>query len=41
MVTNTIPGEGTRIDGVDYWIYYVDETEAIVHQMFSDYLLGQ
>jgi len=41
MVTNTIPGEGKRIDGVDYWIYYVDETEAIVHQMFSDYLLGQ
>jgi len=41
MVTNTIPGEGKRINGGDYWIYNPDETEALVKEMFGDYLLGQ
>ncbi|NLK44086.1 MAG: hypothetical protein GX300_06820 [Tissierellia bacterium] len=41
MVTNTIPGEGQRINGGDYWIFDVEETESIVREMFGDYLLGQ
>lgn len=41
MQTNTIPGEGKRIQGTDYWIYNIEETKAIVEEMFGDYLLGQ
>ncbi|WP_353095753.1 LCP family protein [Tissierella praeacuta] len=41
MTTNTIPGEGKRISGVDYWIYYKEETRKIVEEMFEDYLLTQ
>lgn len=40
MVTNIIPGEPKRIKGGDYWIYNPEETEALVHEMFGDYLLG-
>lgn len=41
MTTNTIPGKGQRIAGVDYWIYDEEKTKAIVQEMFGDYLLGQ
>jgi len=41
MQTNTIPGEGKKIAKVDYWIYNIEETKAIVEEMFGDYLLGQ
>ncbi len=39
MKSATIPGEGKRISGGDYWIYNAEETEAIVEEMFGDYLL--
>lgn len=41
MTTNTIPGEGQRISGADYWIYYKEETKKLVEEMFGDYLLTQ
>lgn len=41
MTTNTIPGEGKKIAGVDYWIYNREETRTIVQEMFGDYLLSQ
>ncbi|WP_313758217.1 LCP family protein [Tissierella sp.] len=41
MTTNTIPGEGQRISGADYWIYYKEETKKVVEEMFGDYLLTQ
>lgn len=41
MATNTIPGEGKKIAGVDYWIYNKEETRKIVEEMFGDYLLTQ
>ncbi|MBU5312901.1 LCP family protein [Tissierella carlieri] len=41
MTTNTIPGDGKRIAGVDYWIYNREETRTIVQEMFGDYLLSQ
>jgi LCP family protein required for cell wall assembly len=41
MKTNTIPGVGEKIAGIDYWIYNREETSAIVQEMFGDYLLSQ
>lgn len=40
MITNTIPGEGKRIIGLDYFIYYKEETKQIVLDMFGDYLIN-
>ncbi|NLC04474.1 MAG: LCP family protein [Tissierellia bacterium] len=40
MVTGTIPGEGKRISGIDYFIYYREETKQIVLDMFGDYLIN-
>lgn len=40
MTTSTVPGEGKRISGVDYWIYYREETKQIVLDMFGDYLIN-
>lgn len=40
MITGTIPGEGKRISGVDYFIYYREETKQIVLDMFGDYLIN-
>ena len=40
MVTATIPGEGQRISGVDYLVYYREETKQIVLDMFGDYLIN-
>lgn len=40
MITSTVPGEGQRISGVDYWIYYREETKQIVLDMFGDYLIN-
>ena len=39
--TNTIPGEGKRIGGLDYLIYNRVETTVIIQEMFGDYLLSQ
>ncbi len=39
MTTNTITGTSRRINGLDYLIYDREETEAIVQEMFEDYLL--
>lgn len=39
METITVPGEGKRIDKLDYWIYNEYETNKIVEEMFGDYLL--
>jgi len=39
MRTGTIPGSDKKIKGVDYLIYNAQETEAIVEEMFGDYLL--
>ncbi len=39
METVTIPGEGKRIDKLDYWIYNEYETNRIVEDMFGNYLL--
>lgn len=39
MKTNTIPGEFLKIKGTDYWKYHREETEKIVKEMFSAYLL--
>lgn len=39
MVTNTIPGEPKRIGGLDYWVYYREETKKMVLDMFGDYLI--
>lgn len=41
MKTATVPGTDKKIKGVDYLIYNAEETEAIVEEMFGDYLLGQ
>lgn len=41
MVANTIPGEAKTIDGQSFWIYDKTQTEALVKEMFGDYLLGQ
>ncbi|HZJ98472.1 MAG TPA: LCP family protein [Tissierellaceae bacterium] len=41
MTTNTITGTSRRINGLDYLIYDREETEAIVQEMFEDYLLKQ
>ncbi len=35
----TVPGEGLYIKGVSYYIYDGEETDAIVEEMFGDYLL--
>lgn len=40
MITSTVPGEGQRISGVDYFIYYREETKQIVLDMFGDYLIN-
>ncbi len=39
MESTTVPGEGKRIEKLDYWIYNRDETSMIVEDMFGDYLL--
>lgn len=39
METLTVPGEGKRIEKLDYWIYNEDETKNITEEMFGDYLL--
>lgn len=41
MTTTTIEGSSKRIGGIDYLIYDIESTEAIVQEMFGDYLLGQ
>lgn len=41
MTTTTIEGSSKRIGGVDYLIYDRESTEAIVQEMFGDYLLKQ
>lgn len=41
MTTNTVTGTSRRINGLDYLIYDREETEAIVQEMFEDYLLKQ
>lgn len=41
MTTTTITGTNKRISGLDYLIYDREETEAIVQEMFGDYLLKQ
>ena len=41
MTTTTIEGTSKRIGGIDYLIYDIESTEAIVQEMFGDYLLGQ
>lgn len=37
----TIPGEGKRIGREDFLIYYKNDTEALVQEMFGDYLINQ
>lgn len=39
MTTATIPGEGKKINKIDYWIYDRQGTEELVDGMFADYLL--
>lgn len=39
MTTTTIEGTSKRIGGIDYLIYDIESTEAIVQEMFADYLL--
>ena len=41
MTTTTITGTNKRIGGLDYLIYDVEAKEAIVQEMFGDYLLKQ
>ncbi len=41
MTTNTITGTSKKINGIDYLIYDREATEAIVYEMFEDYLLKQ
>lgn len=41
MTTTTIEGSSKRISGIDYLIYDIESTEAIVQEMFGDYLLKQ
>lgn len=41
MTTTTIEGSSKRIGGIDYLIYDAESTEAIIQEMFGDYLLGQ
>lgn len=41
MTTTTITGTSKRISGIDYLIYDREATEAIVQEMFGDYLLKQ
>lgn len=38
LVTNTIPGYGKTIGDIDYWIYDREKTDAIVKDMFGDYI---
>ncbi len=40
MVTATVPGEGKRISGLDYLVYYREETKQLVLDMFGDYLIN-
>lgn len=40
MITATIPGDGKRIGGLDYLVYYREETKQIVLDMFGDYLIN-
>ena len=40
MVTATVPGENQRIGGLDYLVYYREETKQIVLDMFGDYLIN-
>lgn len=40
MVTATVPGENQRIGGLDYLVYYKEETKQIVLDMFGDYLIN-
>jgi len=39
--TATIPGTAPIINGISYWVNDKEETDAIVKEMFGDYLLGQ
>ncbi len=39
MITATVPGEDKRISGLDYLVYYKEETKQIVLDMFGDYLI--
>ncbi|NLY45309.1 MAG: LCP family protein [Tissierella sp.] len=41
MTTTTIEGTSKRIGGIDYLIYDRESTEALVQEMFGDYLLKQ
>ena len=41
MNTATVPGEGEYIGGISYFIYYENETKALVQEMFGDFLLNK
>lgn len=41
MNTAIVPGEGEYIGGISYFIYYENETKALVQEMFGDFLLNK